>query len=169
MDVIKTTVRENGNNITGQTFVDQKIEDRVGIRKIMRFKSLALKIFHQLRRRKLVLCRHIRQGNMLTNNCHITCIKGLGILLLKDGPTAGICPRLKHGNQAPVRPSKAQGTQGLPHCGRMMGKIINDRYAVFLTANLLPTLDSFKTSQSLLHRFHGKSKMIHQGYDRCPV
>ena len=154
MDVIKTTVRENGNNITGQTFVDQKIEDRVGIRKIMRFKSPGLKIFHQLRRRKLVLCRHIRQGNMLTNNRHITGIKGHPILLLKDRPPAGIRPWLKHGDQAPVRPGKAQGAQGLPHCSWMVGKVIDNGYAPGLTANLLPPLDPFKTSQSSCNRFY---------------
>lgn len=98
MDIIKTAIGENGDNISGQTGIDQKIKNGVGIGKIIRLKAPGPKILHQTCRGKLVFRCHIGKGYMLANNYQITGVKGMGILLLKNRPAAGIGPRFKHGD-----------------------------------------------------------------------
>ena len=99
MNAVKSSVGKDCNKIAALAYQRQVIEDGVSIGTAPGIDASGAEVFCKFRRGKLFAWRNGVKRQVFPDHHQIGIVKGCGIILLKNGASAGIGPRLKHHHQ----------------------------------------------------------------------
>ena len=148
MDVVETAVGEDGDHVAAPAGAGKRVEDGVGVGAGLGLQPAGAQVPGQPGGGELLVRRDRVQRHVRTDENPVGVAEHPGIVLLEHRPPAGIGARLEHHHQAAVRPGQAQGLQGLPHRGRVVGEVVDHGHPADHAAHLLPPLDPLERAQA---------------------